>query len=147
MRTTRFASGLVDWQLIVPPLWGDCPAWRRLSFLSLHPAELLKEAHSAVFSKSTPGFFVDRAIESDHGVARRLLPRLRENVRLLYAHHFDGGQPMTGSLRRFVRDTSGQDLIEYGLLIGIVTIAAITAIALIGPKVAAYFTTLNSNLP
>ena len=54
---------------------------------------------------------------------------------------------MTGSLRRFVRDTSGQDLIEYGLLIGIVTIAAITAIALIGPKVAAYFTTLNSNLP
>jgi Flp pilus assembly pilin Flp len=54
---------------------------------------------------------------------------------------------MTGSLRRFVQDRSGQDLIEYGLLIGIVTIAAITAIALIGPKVAAYFTTLNSNLP
>jgi len=54
---------------------------------------------------------------------------------------------MRGSLRRFVRDTSGQDLIEYGLLIGIVTIAAITAIALIGPKVAAYFTNLNSMLP
>jgi Flp pilus assembly pilin Flp len=37
---------------------------------------------------------------------------------------------MKGTLRRFVLDTSGQDLIEYGLLIGIVTIAAITAIAL-----------------
>ena len=54
---------------------------------------------------------------------------------------------MKATLRRFVLDRSGQDLIEYGLLIGIVTIAAITAIALIGPKVAAYFTTLNSMLP
>jgi pilus assembly protein Flp/PilA len=54
---------------------------------------------------------------------------------------------MKGTLRRFVRDRSGQDLIEYGLLIGLVTIAAITAIALIGPKVAAYFTNLNANLP
>ena len=54
---------------------------------------------------------------------------------------------MKATLKRFVLDRSGQDLIEYGLLIGIVTIAAITAIALIGPKVAAYFTTLNSMLP
>ena len=56
-------------------------------------------------------------------------------------------QQMKWTLRKFVLDTSGQDLIEYGLLIGIVTIAAITAIALIGPKVAAYFTNLNANLP
>jgi pilus assembly protein Flp/PilA len=54
---------------------------------------------------------------------------------------------MKATLRRFVLDRSGQDLIEYGLLIGIVTIAAITAIALIGPKVATYFTNLNSMLP
>ena len=54
---------------------------------------------------------------------------------------------MNGILKRFVRDEAGQDLIEYGLLIGIITVAAMTAILAIGPKVATYFTTLNSNLP
>jgi pilus assembly protein Flp/PilA len=48
---------------------------------------------------------------------------------------------------RLVADDSGQDLIEYGLLIGIITVAAMTAISAIGPKVAAYFTNLNSQLP
>jgi pilus assembly protein Flp/PilA len=47
---------------------------------------------------------------------------------------------------RFVREDAGQDLIEYGLLVGIITVAAITAVKAIGPKVATYFTTLNSNL-
>ena len=54
---------------------------------------------------------------------------------------------MTALLKRFVREDSGQDLIEYGLLIGIITTGAITAIGLIGPKVTGYFETLESNLP
>jgi len=48
---------------------------------------------------------------------------------------------------RLVRDEQGQDLIEYGLLIGIITVGAIAAIIAIGPKVANYFSTLDSNLP
>ena len=48
---------------------------------------------------------------------------------------------------RFVREDAGQDLIEYGLLVGIITVGAIGAIKLIGPKVAGYFNTLNTNLP
>ena len=48
---------------------------------------------------------------------------------------------------RFVREDAGQDLIEYGLLIAIITTAAITAISGIGLKVAGYFSTLNSQLP
>ena len=48
---------------------------------------------------------------------------------------------------RLVRDEQGQDLIEYGLLIGIITVGAIAAILAIGPKVANYFSTLNANLP
>ena len=44
-------------------------------------------------------------------------------------------------------DNSGQDLIEYGLLIGIITVGCIVAINAIGPKVSGYFTTLNTNLP
>jgi len=44
-------------------------------------------------------------------------------------------------------DDKGQDLIEYGLLIGIITVGCILAIKAIGPKVTGYFTTLDTNLP
>ena len=53
---------------------------------------------------------------------------------------------MTSLFNRFVREESGQDLIEYGLLIGIITAGAVTAIAAIGPKVQGYFTTLQTNI-
>jgi pilus assembly protein Flp/PilA len=48
---------------------------------------------------------------------------------------------------RFVREECGQDLIEYGLLIGIITVAAITAITAIGPKVGSYFSNAEAQLP
>ena len=54
---------------------------------------------------------------------------------------------MKALLARFVREESGQDLIEYGLLIGIITSAAILAINGIGPKVQQYYVNLNSVLP
>ena len=54
---------------------------------------------------------------------------------------------MKSLMKRFVREEEGQDLIEYGLLIGIITVASIGAIVLIGPKVASYFTKLNADLP
>jgi pilus assembly protein Flp/PilA len=54
---------------------------------------------------------------------------------------------MKNLLVRFISEDQGQDLIEYGLLIAIITTGAITAIGLIGPKVAGYFTTLNTRLP
>jgi Flp pilus assembly pilin Flp len=50
-------------------------------------------------------------------------------------------------LRKLVRSDDGQDLIEYGLLIGIITIGAIAAIQLIGPKVKGYFETVNGVMP
>jgi pilus assembly protein Flp/PilA len=50
-------------------------------------------------------------------------------------------------ISQLVLDEQGQDLIEYGLLIGIITTACITAILAIGPKVADYFNDLNSALP
>ena len=40
----------------------------------------------------------------------------------------------------------GQDLIEYGLLVGIITVGAIVSIKLIGPKVQKYFDDLNALL-
>ena len=50
-------------------------------------------------------------------------------------------------IHRFARDERGQDLIEYGLLIGIITVGTMTAVNAIGPKVQGYFETLNTNLP
>ena len=54
---------------------------------------------------------------------------------------------MKNLIVRFVREDAGQDLIEYGLLVGIITVGAIVSINAIGPKVAGYFSTLNTNLP
>jgi pilus assembly protein Flp/PilA len=54
---------------------------------------------------------------------------------------------MREMLRKLVRSDDGQDLIEYGLLIGIITVGAVATIVLIGPKVANYFTTVNAVMP
>jgi pilus assembly protein Flp/PilA len=48
---------------------------------------------------------------------------------------------------RFISEDQGQDLIEYGLLIAIITAACITAISAIGVKVSGYFTNLEADLP
>jgi pilus assembly protein Flp/PilA len=50
-------------------------------------------------------------------------------------------------LTRLAQDESGQDLIEYGLLIGIITLAAVLAVTAIGGKVTAYFGNLNGAMP
>jgi Flp pilus assembly pilin Flp len=47
---------------------------------------------------------------------------------------------------KFVRDEEGQDLIEYGLLIGIITTACVAAISGIGGKVVTYYTGLAGAL-
>jgi len=54
---------------------------------------------------------------------------------------------MREMLRKLVRSDEGQDLIEYGLRVGIITIGAIAAIQLVGPKVKTYFDNLNTAMP
>ena len=53
---------------------------------------------------------------------------------------------MRRELVRFIRDDEGQDLIEYGLLAGVITTLAITAITAIGTRVTAFFQTLNTRI-
>jgi len=48
---------------------------------------------------------------------------------------------------RLMREDSGQDLIEYGLLVGIITAGAVAAINAIGPKVTTYYSTLQTRIP
>jgi Flp pilus assembly pilin Flp len=57
------------------------------------------------------------------------------------------GAWMDAWLLRLVRGNDGQDLIEYGLLLGIITVASMLAIASIGTKVTNYLTSLNGVLP
>jgi len=54
---------------------------------------------------------------------------------------------MKALFARLVLEDSGQDLIEYGLLVGIITSGAVLAINAIGPKVTTYFSTLETRLP
>jgi len=50
-------------------------------------------------------------------------------------------------LVRMLRSDNGQDLIEYGLLIGIITLASVLAMTAIGGKVAGYLSTLSTTMP
>jgi Flp pilus assembly pilin Flp len=50
-------------------------------------------------------------------------------------------------LTRLALGEPGQDLIEYGLLIGIITLASVLAITAIGGKLTAYFSSLNAAMP
>ena len=58
---------------------------------------------------------------------------------------------MKALLNRFVREESGQDLVEYALLLGIITVASITFIDSIGTKTASLYeatdTALDTALP
>ena len=54
---------------------------------------------------------------------------------------------MKNLIARFVREDAGQDLIEYGILIGLITVAIVTIVGEIGPKVEDMFSDLNDELP
>ncbi len=54
---------------------------------------------------------------------------------------------MKERVARLALNDEGQDLVEYGLLIGIVTLASVLAITAIGSKVKAYFTNLEAAIP
>jgi len=49
-------------------------------------------------------------------------------------------------INRFVREEEGQDLIEYGVLVGLITVGCIAAVQIIGPIVQGYYTTLQTTL-
>ena len=48
---------------------------------------------------------------------------------------------------RFLRDESGASLVEYSILIGLITVATVGLIILVGGKVTAAWTALNAAMP
>lgn len=53
---------------------------------------------------------------------------------------------MIKRLRRFLTDDSGQDLVEYALLLVLLTIVVIAALQLLGPTIGEFFIEVSSNL-
>ena len=53
---------------------------------------------------------------------------------------------MRSVMARLVHDESGQDLIEYGLLIGIITAVTATTVNAIGTKVKEWFDLLKTSI-
>ena len=50
-------------------------------------------------------------------------------------------------LSKFVADDRGTETLEWGLVCGLLVIGAITAIALIGPKVTTMWNNVNTAIP
>jgi pilus assembly protein Flp/PilA len=53
---------------------------------------------------------------------------------------------MKNLFNRFVRDEQGQDLIEYALLAGLISIASITAITSLGTAIQGHYTTVGNSV-
>ncbi|HEY5557305.1 Flp family type IVb pilin [Acetobacterium sp.] len=53
---------------------------------------------------------------------------------------------MKNMFAQMIREEDGQGLVEYGLIIGLVSVLAIGALIILGPKIAAFFTEINTKL-
>ena len=51
------------------------------------------------------------------------------------------------SIARFGADERGTETLEWGLVCGLIVVGAITAIALIGPKVTDMWNNVNNQIP
>ncbi|OGX06376.1 MAG: hypothetical protein A3G87_01895 [Omnitrophica bacterium RIFCSPLOWO2_12_FULL_50_11] len=49
-------------------------------------------------------------------------------------------------LTRLLRDENGQTMVEYGLLIALISIAVIAVLVVLGPRIAGFFTAVDSAL-
>ena len=48
---------------------------------------------------------------------------------------------------KFLRDEEGQGMVEYGLLLGLIAIAVIAVLIILGPRIANMFQDVNDALP
>lgn len=46
-----------------------------------------------------------------------------------------------------LRDENGQGMVEYGLILGLIAVAAIAALLILGPKIATLFENVSKELP
>ena len=53
---------------------------------------------------------------------------------------------MSEHLRRLLTDESGQDLVEYALLLVLLTLVVIAALVILGPTIGGFFNNVSTNL-
>jgi pilus assembly protein Flp/PilA len=53
---------------------------------------------------------------------------------------------MKSLITRFVREDQGQDIIEYALLAGFISLAGAAVLVLIGPKISTLYTAVSTEL-
>jgi len=53
---------------------------------------------------------------------------------------------MKALLKRFVREEEGQDLIEYALLAGFISLVAVAAITSVGPGINGVYNNINAKV-
>jgi len=51
------------------------------------------------------------------------------------------------NIKKILKDESGQGMVEYGLLLGLIAVAAVAALLLLGPKITALFNTAEQLIP
>ncbi|MEX1308054.1 MAG: Flp family type IVb pilin [Eubacteriales bacterium] len=51
------------------------------------------------------------------------------------------------NLKAILKDESGQGMVEYGLILGLIAIAAVVALVALGPKISNMFNNANNALP
>ena len=54
---------------------------------------------------------------------------------------------MRERFRKLLRDDSGQDLAEYGLLVALIAIVAVIGVTTFGGQVSTWFTNLGASIP
>jgi pilus assembly protein Flp/PilA len=47
---------------------------------------------------------------------------------------------------RFLRNTEGAALVEYGMLVGLIAVACVVAVGTLGATISGYFDNINTNL-
>ena len=50
------------------------------------------------------------------------------------------------NIAKLVRDEKGQTMVEYGLLIALISIAVIAVLVVLGPHIASFFQTVDNQL-
>lgn len=50
------------------------------------------------------------------------------------------------SIKQLIRDESGQTMVEYGLLIALISIAVIAVLVALGPRIASFFQSVDDRL-
>ncbi|MEI6102303.1 MAG: Flp family type IVb pilin [Eubacteriales bacterium] len=50
-------------------------------------------------------------------------------------------------MKEILADENGQGMVEYGLILGLIAVAAIAVLVVLGPKIAGIFSAANSQIP